>query len=97
MYILNLTMFILTPFYLFYNLDHSYFTFYLDCILLLPYIYTHWPLRSHFRNASEVQTEHQNEGWFLSDWMWHDCLCQTGWSENFRNCWSTGIFMHSHL
>jgi len=44
MYILNLTMFILTPFYLFYNLDHSYFTFYLDCILLLPYIYTHWPL-----------------------------------------------------
>jgi len=60
MYILNLTMFILTPFYLFYNLDHSYFTFYLDCILLLPYIYTHWPLRSHFRNASEVQTEHQN-------------------------------------
>lgn len=32
-------------------------------------------------------------------WLWteHDCFCQMGWSDYFRNSWSTGKFPHSHL
>ncbi len=30
-------------------------------------------------------------------WGWNGCWCQTGWSEYFKNCWTTGISMHNHL
>jgi len=48
---------------------------------------------------TEVQTEHQNgkERWFKLHWLWQGYWCQIGWSEYFRNRWSTGIFMHNHL
>ncbi len=29
-------------------------------------------------------------------WTWTGCWCQMGWSEYYKNCWSTGIFMHNH-
>ncbi len=47
-----------------------------------------------WRRLAEVQTEHQNEEerGFKWLWTWNGCWCQTGWSEYFRNCWSTGIF-----
>ncbi len=49
------------------------------------------------RRLAEVQTEHQNgeERGFKWLWTWHGCWCQTGWSEYFKNCWSTGIFTHN--
>ncbi len=52
-----------------------------------------------WRRLAEVQTEHQNgeERGFKWLWMWNGCWCQTGWSEYFRNCWSTGIFTNKHL
>ncbi len=52
-----------------------------------------------WRRLAEVQTEHQNgeERGFKWLWTWNVCWCQTGWSEYFRNCWSTGIFTHKHL
>ncbi len=52
-----------------------------------------------WRRLAEVQTEHQNgeERGFKWLWMWNVCWCQTGWSDYFRNCWSTGIFTHKHL
>ncbi len=52
-----------------------------------------------WRRLAEVQTEHQNgeERGFKWLWTWNGCWCQTGWSEYFKNCWSTGIFTHNHL
>ncbi len=52
-----------------------------------------------WRRPAEVQTEHQNgeERGFKWLWTWNGCWCQTGWSEYFKNCWSTGIFTHKHL
>ncbi len=52
-----------------------------------------------WRWPAEVQTEHQNgeERGFKWLWTWNDCWCETGWSEYFKNCWSTGIFTHKHL
>ncbi len=53
-----------------------------------------------WRRFAEVQTEHQNgEERDLSNFepgMVVGC-CQTGLSEYFKNCWSTGIFTHNHL
>ncbi len=45
-----------------------------------------------WRRLVEVQTEHQNgeERGFKWLWTWNGCWCQTGWSEYFINCWSTG-------
>ncbi len=47
-----------------------------------------------WRRLAEVQTEHQNEEerGFKWLWTWNGCWCQMGWSEYFKNCWSTGIF-----
>ncbi len=52
-----------------------------------------------WRRLAEVQTEHQNgeERGFKSLWTRNGCWCQTGRSEYFKNCCSTGIFMHNHL
>ncbi len=52
-----------------------------------------------WRRLSEVQTEHQNgeERGFKWLWTWNGCWFQTGWSEYYKNCWSSGIFMHNHL
>ncbi len=52
-----------------------------------------------WRWLAEVQTEHQNgeERGFKWLWTWSGCWCQTGWSEYFKNCWSTGIFTLNHL
>lgn len=46
------------------------------------------------REHAKFQTKHQNEeegslNWL---WTWHGSWIQMGWSEYFRNCWSTGIF-----
>lgn len=32
--------------------------------------------------------------WF---WPWHDCWCQMGLFEYFRDCWSSGNFTHRSL
>ncbi len=47
-----------------------------------------------WRWLSEVQIEHQNgeERRFKWLWTWNGCWCQTGWSEYFKNCWSTWDF-----
>ncbi len=52
-----------------------------------------------WRRLAEVQTEHQNgeERVFKWLWTWNTCWCQTGWTEYFKNCWSTGIFTHKHV
>ncbi len=52
-----------------------------------------------WRRLAEVQTQHQNgeERGFKWLWMWNGCWCQTRWAEYFKNCRSTGIFMHNHL
>ncbi len=49
-----------------------------------------------WRRLAEVQTEHQNgeERGFKLLRTWNGCWCQTGWSEYFKNWWSTGIFMN---
>ncbi len=45
----------------------------------------------------KFKAEHQNgeERGFKGLWTWNGCWCQTGWSEYFKNCWSTGIFTHN--
>ncbi len=50
-----------------------------------------------WRRLAEVQTEHQNGEergfkWLNVEWL----LVQTGWSEYFTNCWSTG-FSHTTI
>ncbi len=52
-----------------------------------------------WRQLAEVQTKHQTgeERGFKWLWTWNCCWCQTGWSEYFKNCWSTEIFTHNHL
>ncbi len=52
-----------------------------------------------WRRLAEVQTEHQNgeERGFKWVWTWNGCWCQTGRSEYFKNCWSTGIFTVTQL
>ncbi len=50
-----------------------------------------------WRRLVEVQTKHQNGEERGFNWLWtrNGCWCQTGWSEYFINCWSTGIFTHN--
>ncbi len=57
----------------------------------------HLGIKMWWRRLAEVQTEHQNreERGFKWLWTWNGCWCQTGWYEYFKNCWSTGIFMHT--
>ncbi len=52
-----------------------------------------------WRRLAEVQTEHQNGEERVFKWLWtgNGCWCQTGWSEYFINCWSTGIFTQPSL
>ncbi len=49
-----------------------------------------------WRRLVEVQTERQNgeERGFKWLWTWNGCWWQIGWSEYFKNCWSTEIFTH---
>ncbi len=56
-------------------------------------------LQMWWRRLVEVQTEHQNgkERGFKWLWTWNGCWCQVGWSEYFKNCWSTGNFTYNHL
>ncbi len=49
-----------------------------------------------WRRLAEVQTEHQNGEERGFKWTWNGCWCQTGWSEYFTNCWSTG-FSHTTI
>lgn len=44
-----------------------------------------------------TQAKHQSgeERVFKQLWLWHCCWCQKGWSEYFKNHWSTWIFTFS--
>lgn len=39
----------------------------------------------------------EEQRWMKSLWTWRSCLYQTGSAEYFQNCWSAGIFLHSHV
>lgn len=91
------------PFFL--SLDFLIITFWevhlFSCLLMQLYNQSHGSnlhldlVKATCWNSNKKKNQIGEEMWFK--WHWSLCRswCQTGWSEFFRNCWSTGIFPQS--